>query len=95
MDELLATRYIRQSKSPYGAPVLFVDKICVDYRAINKVTVKNLYPLPRIDDLFDRLAGLRTLAGLTYVQGITRYRLHKGTRRKRLVGPIIGPSSFW
>ena len=62
MDEFLAKRYIRQSKSPYGAPVLFVNKkdeklrLCVDYRALNKVTVKNSYPLPRIDDLFDRLA---------------------------------------
>ena len=65
LDELLAKGYIRQSKSPYGAPVLFVDKkdgklrLCVDYRALNKVTVKNSYPLPRIDDLFDRLAGAK------------------------------------
>ena len=48
--------YIRQSKSPYGAPVRFVDKkdgklrMCVDYRALNKITIKNNYPLPRIDD---------------------------------------------
>ena len=52
LDELLAKRYIRQSKLPYGAPVLFVDKkdrklkLCVDYRALNKVTMKNSYPLP-------------------------------------------------
>ena len=62
LDELLAKGYIRQSKSPYGTPVLFVDKkdrklrLCIDYRALNKVTVKNSCPLPRIDDLFDRLA---------------------------------------
>ena len=64
LDELLAKGYIRQSKSPYGAPVLFVDKdgklrLCVDYRALNKVTVKNSYPLPWIDDLFDRLVGAK------------------------------------
>ena len=70
-------------------------RLCVNYRAFNKVTVKNLYPLPRIDDLFDRLAGIDILAGSTYVQGITRYGLHKGTRRKRLVGPVMGHSSFW
>ena len=94
-------RYIRQTKSPYGAPVLFVDKkdrklrLCVDYRALNKVTVKNLYPLPRIDDLFDSLAGLSTLVEMTCVQGITRYGLRKRMRIKQLVGCVIGPSSFW
>ena len=65
LDELLAKGYIRQSKLPYSAPVLFVDKkdgklrLCVDYRSFNKLTVKNSYPLPRIDDLFDRLAGAK------------------------------------
>ena len=53
--------FIRPSKSPYGAPVLFVKKkdgslrMCIDYRALNKITVKNKYPLPRIDELLDRL----------------------------------------
>ena len=62
LDKFLAEGYIRQSKSPYGAPVLFMDKkdgklrLYVDYRAFNKVTVKNSYPLPQIDDLFYRLA---------------------------------------
>ncbi len=59
LEELLAKGYIKPNKSPYGAPILFVHKkdgtlrMCVDYRALNKVTVKNRYPLPRIDDLFD------------------------------------------
>ena len=63
LDELLAKGYIRQSKSSYGAPVLFVDKkngklrLCVDYRALNKVTVKNSHLLPQIDDLFDQFTG--------------------------------------
>ena len=53
--------FIRPSKLPYGAPVLFVKKkdgslrMCIDYRALNKITVKNKYPLPRIDELLDRL----------------------------------------
>jgi hypothetical protein len=53
--------YIRPSKLPYGSPVLLVNKkdkklcMCIDYRALNKITIKNNYPLPRIDDLFDRL----------------------------------------
>jgi hypothetical protein len=55
--------YIRPSVSPWGAPVLFVKKkdgtlrLCIDYRKLNKVTIKNKYPLPRIDGLFDQLEG--------------------------------------
>ena len=62
LNDLLSRGYIRPNKSPYGAPMLFVDKkdgklrMCIDYRALNKVTIKNNYPLPQIDDLFDRLA---------------------------------------
>ena len=59
LDELLAKGHIHPSVSPWGAPVIFVKKkdgslhLCIDYRQLNKVTVKNHYPLPRIDDLFD------------------------------------------
>jgi hypothetical protein len=59
--ELVEKGFIRRSSSPWGAPVIFVPKkdgtqrLCVDYRALNEVTVKNKYPLPRIDDLFDQL----------------------------------------
>jgi hypothetical protein len=62
LEELLTKRYIKPNKSQYGAPILFVHKkdgilrMCVDYRALNKVTMKNQYPLPRIDDLFDQLS---------------------------------------
>ncbi|GKE73591.1 hypothetical protein Tco_1535632 [Tanacetum coccineum] len=55
--------FIRPSSSPWGAPILFVKKkdgsfrMCIDYRELNKLTVKNRYPLPRIDDLFDQLQG--------------------------------------
>ncbi|GJS78249.1 putative reverse transcriptase domain-containing protein [Tanacetum coccineum] len=63
LQELLDKGFIRPSSSPWGAPILFVKKkdglkrMCVDYRELNKVTVKNRYPLPRIDDLFDQLQG--------------------------------------
>ncbi|KAI3772311.1 hypothetical protein L6452_03493 [Arctium lappa] len=63
LQELLDKGFIRPSTSPWGAPVLFVQKkdgsmrMCIDYRELNKLTVKNKYPLPRIDDLFDQLQG--------------------------------------
>jgi hypothetical protein len=59
IDELLEKGYIRPSTSPWAAPVLFVEKkdgtkrMCIDYRSLNEFTVKNKYPLPRIEDLFD------------------------------------------
>jgi RNase H-like domain found in reverse transcriptase/Reverse transcriptase (RNA-dependent DNA polymerase)/Integrase zinc binding domain/Chromo (CHRromatin Organisation MOdifier) domain/Retroviral aspartyl protease len=63
IKELLALGFIEPSRSPYAAPVLFVQKkdgtlrMCIDYRALNRLTIKNKYPLPRIDDLLDRLCG--------------------------------------
>ena len=63
LKELLDKGFIRPSTSPWGAPVLFVKKkygslwLCIDYRQLNKVTIKNKYPLPRIDDLFNQLQG--------------------------------------
>ncbi|GJU30579.1 putative reverse transcriptase domain-containing protein [Tanacetum coccineum] len=63
LQELLEKGFICPSSSPWGAPVLFVKKkngsfrMCIDYRELNKLTVKNRYPLPRINDLFDQLQG--------------------------------------
>ena len=63
LHDLLDKGFIRPGTSPWGAPVLFVKKkdgslrLCIDYRQLNKVTIKNKYPLPRIDDLFDQLQG--------------------------------------
>jgi len=63
LEELLEKQFIRPSVSPWGAPVLLVKKkdgsmrLCVDYRQLNKVTIKNRYPLRRIDDLMDQLVG--------------------------------------
>jgi hypothetical protein len=59
LQELMDKGFIRRSTSPWGSPVLFVKKkdgsmrMCVDYRSLNVVTIKNKYPLPRIDDLLD------------------------------------------
>jgi hypothetical protein len=81
LEELLAKRYIKLSKSPYGAPVLFVHKkdgtlkMCVGYKALNKVTMKNQYLLPQIDDCLLDFQELKCLTRLTYVQGITKFGL--------------------
>ena len=63
LRELLDKGFIKPSVSPWGAPVLFVKKkdrslcMCIDYRQLNKITIKNRYQLLRIDDLFDQLQG--------------------------------------
>jgi len=65
LEELLEKGFIRPSSSPWGCPAIFVKKkdgtlwMCVDYRPLNAVTIKNKYPLPRIDTLFDQLAGAK------------------------------------
>jgi hypothetical protein len=63
LEEILNKGYICPSVSPWGAPILFVKKkdgtlrLCIDFMKLNKVTIKNKYPFPRIDDLFDQLWG--------------------------------------
>ncbi|GJZ70063.1 hypothetical protein Tco_0633613 [Tanacetum coccineum] len=63
LKELQDKGFIRPSSSPWGAPILFVKKkdgsfrMCIDYKELNKLTIKNRYPLPRIDDMFDQLQG--------------------------------------
>jgi predicted aspartyl protease len=75
IKEGLESGAIRPSTSPFGAPVLFVVKkdgslrMCVDYRRLNNVTVKNKYPLPRIDDLLDRLNGAQYFTALDLKSG--------------------------
>jgi hypothetical protein len=67
IKELLEKGFIHPNPSPWGAPVIFVQKkdgtqrLCVDYRALNEVTVKNKYPMLRIDNLFDQLHGVCVL----------------------------------
>ncbi|RVW72383.1 Transposon Ty3-I Gag-Pol polyprotein [Vitis vinifera] len=78
LDELLGKGFIRPSTSPWGAPVLFVKKkdgtlrLCIDYRKLNRVTVKNKYPLPRIDDLFDQLKGAKYFSKIDLRTGVFR-----------------------
>ena len=81
LEELLEKQFVRPSVSPWGAPVLLVKKkdgsmrLCVDYRQLNKVTIKNRYPLPRIDDLMDQLRGAAVFSKIDLRSGYHQIRV--------------------
>ncbi|GJV44921.1 putative reverse transcriptase domain-containing protein [Tanacetum coccineum] len=83
LKELSDKGFIRPSSSPWGAPVLFVKKkdgsfrMCIDYRELNKLTVKNRYPLPRIDDLFDQLQGSSVYSKIDLRSGYHQLRVRE------------------
>jgi len=83
LKELQDKGFIRPSHSPWGAPVLFVKKkdgsfrMCIDYRELNKLTVKNRYPLPRIDDLFDQLQGAKYFSKIDLRSGYHQLRVQE------------------
>ena len=75
--------FIRPSTSPWGTPVLFAKKkdntllLCIDYRQLNRVTIKNRYPLPKIDDLFDQLRGALVYSKIDLRIGYHQLRVRK------------------
>ncbi|GBG72687.1 hypothetical protein CBR_g12255 [Chara braunii] len=81
LEELLRLGFIKPSNSPWGAPVLFARKpdgtlrLCIDYRGLNRYTVKNSYPMPRADELFDRLAGNRFFTKIDLRSGYHQIRV--------------------
>ena len=83
IQELLGKGFIRPSTSPWGAPVLFAKKkgktlrLCIDYRQLNRVTIKNRYPLSRIDDLFDQLRGMRVYSKIDLRTGYHQLRVRE------------------
>ena len=83
LEELLSKGFIRPSISPWGSPVLFVKKregslrLCIDYRQLNRVTIRNQYPLLRIDELFDQLQGSRVYSKIDLRSGYHQLRVQE------------------
>lgn len=100
LKDLLDAGYIRPSKAPYGAPVLFQRKkdgslrMCIDYRALNKVTVKNKYPIPLIADLFDQLGKARYFSKLDLRSGYYQVRIAEGDEAKTTCVTRYGSYEF-
>ena len=98
--DLLAKGLIEPSVSPYGAPVLFVQKkdgslrMCIDYRALNKVTVRDRYPLPRIDDLLDKLHGCSVFSSLDLQSGYHQIRITDEDKPKTAMITPLGQFQF-
>ena len=84
LQDLFEKGFIQPSTSLWGAPVLFVKKkdgslrLCIDYRQLNKVTIKNKYPLSRIDDLFDQLQGAQYFSKIDLRSGYHQLRIRSG-----------------
>ncbi|GJV52191.1 putative reverse transcriptase domain-containing protein, partial [Tanacetum coccineum] len=83
LKELSDKGFIKPSSSPWGAPVLFFKKkdgsfwMCIDYQELNKLTVKNRYPLPKIDDLFDQLQGSSVYSKIDLRSGYHQLRVRE------------------
>ena len=100
LGELLDSGFIRPSKAPFGAPVLFQKKhdgslrMCVDYRALNKVTVRNRYPIPLVADLFDQLSGAKYFTKLDLRSGYYQVRIAEGDEQKTTCVTRYGAFEF-
>ena len=81
MEELVSKGFVRPSTSPWGAPILFVKKrdgslrLCIDFKELNKVTIRNQYPLPRIDDLFYQLQGAKVFSKIDLRSGYHQLKI--------------------
>jgi hypothetical protein len=98
--ELQQKGYIHPSSSPWGAAVLFVTKkdgsmrMCIDYRSFNEVTIKNKYPLPRIDDLFDQLQGAKYFSKIDLRSGYHQLRIKEADVQKTTFVTRYGQYEF-
>ncbi|GBG70297.1 hypothetical protein CBR_g6425 [Chara braunii] len=100
LDELLEKGWIRPSSSPFGAPVLFVPKkdgelrMCIDYRGLNAITVKSVEPLPKIDDLLDRVQGCRYFSKIELKSGYHEIEVHPDDQYKTTFRTRYGHYEF-
>ncbi|GKC25430.1 putative reverse transcriptase domain-containing protein [Tanacetum coccineum] len=100
VKELQDKGFIQPRSSPWGAPVLFVKKkdrsfrMCIDYRELNKLTIKNRYPLPRIDDLFDELQGPQIFSKIDLRSGYHQLRVHEDDISKTVFRTRYGHFEF-
>ncbi|GBG77650.1 hypothetical protein CBR_g24098 [Chara braunii] len=100
LDDLLEKGWIRPSSSPFGAPVLFVHKkegelrMCIDYRGLNVITVKNVGPLPRIDDLLDRVQGCKYFSKIDLKSGYHQIEVHPDDQYKTAFRTRYGHYEF-
>ena len=100
LEELLSKGFIRPSTSPWGAPVLFVKKkdgslrLCIDYRQLNRATIRNQYPLPRIDELFDQLQGSRVYSKIDLRSGYHQLRVRENDVSKTAFRTRYGHYEF-
>jgi hypothetical protein len=100
LEELLNKGYIRPSVSPWGAPVLFVKKkdgifrLCIDFRQLKNYTIKNKYPLPRIDDLFDQLRGENIFSKIDLRLGYHQVRIKEEDIHNTTFRTKYGPYEF-
>lgn len=100
LDDLLQKGLIEPSSSPFGAPVLFVKKkdgtlrMCFDYRKLNNITIKNCYPLPRMDDLLDQLYGASVFSSLDLRSGYHQVQIKNEDEHKTAVCTQFGQYQF-
>ena len=100
LEEFLSKGFIRSSISPWGAPVLFVKKkdgslrLCIDYRKLNRVTIRNQYPLPRIDELFNQLQGSRVYSKIDLKSGYHQLRVQESDGPKTAFRTRYGHYQF-
>jgi hypothetical protein len=101
IEELLEKGFIRPSLSPWGALVLFVNKkdgsrrMCIDYRSLNEVTIKNKYPLPRIEDLFDQMRGATIFSKIDLRLGYHQLKIRTEDISKTYSPQDMDYMSFW